>query len=92
MGAGPAAWHQPGGPESMSEFLHMGGYAPYVWTAFGVTMLVLVWNLVAAVRQVTSTRVRLRQRILRRAGVRAEQLPDQDSQPSADKGKSYDAA
>lgn len=76
----------------MSDFLHMGGYAPYVWTAFGVTMLVLVWNVVAALRRVTSTRVRLRQRILRRAGVRADRLPDQDTEPSADKGKSYDAA
>lgn len=32
------------------EFLAMGGYAAYVWTAYGITLLVLVLN-VAAARQ-----------------------------------------
>ena len=25
----------------MAEFLHMGGYAAYVWTSFGLTFIVL---------------------------------------------------
>ena len=29
----------------MSEFLHMGGYAPYVWTAYGTALVVLALNL-----------------------------------------------
>jgi len=29
----------------MTEFLHMGGYAVYVWPAFGVSALVLGVNL-----------------------------------------------
>ncbi len=29
----------------MSEFLHMGGYAGYVWSAYGIALLVLVANL-----------------------------------------------
>lgn len=29
----------------MAEFLHMGGYGAYVWSAFGLTALVLWWNL-----------------------------------------------
>jgi heme exporter protein D len=34
----------------MSEFLHMGGYAGYVWTAYGLSTLVLVLNWVSARR------------------------------------------
>jgi len=35
----------------MSEFFHMGGYAVYVWTAYGTTVLLLlaliVWTFIA---------------------------------------------
>jgi heme exporter protein D len=34
----------------LQEFLRMGGYASYVWTAYGLTALVLVWNWWAARR------------------------------------------
>jgi heme exporter protein CcmD len=34
----------------LQEFLRMGGYAGYVWTAYGLTALVLVWNWWAARR------------------------------------------
>jgi len=27
-----------------NEFFHMGGYAFYVWTAWGLTFLVLLWQ------------------------------------------------
>jgi heme exporter protein D len=30
----------------MSEFLHMGGYAGYVWSAYGIALVVLAWNLI----------------------------------------------
>ncbi len=29
----------------MSEFFHMGGYAAYVWPAYGLALLVLIVNL-----------------------------------------------
>ncbi len=29
---------------SILEFLHMGGYALYVWTAYGLCFIVLVLN------------------------------------------------
>jgi heme exporter protein D len=50
----------------------MGGYAVYVWTAFGLTCLVLVGNLVSArlkLRQVTREihgQIRREQRIQNR--------------------------
>jgi heme exporter protein CcmD len=34
----------------LQEFLRMGGYAGYVWSAYGLTALVLVWNWWAARR------------------------------------------
>ena len=33
----------------MSEFLHMGGYAFYVWTAYGVAFVVFALNLAAPI-------------------------------------------
>ncbi len=32
---------------TFSEFLHMGGYAPYVWSAYALVLVVLVANAVA---------------------------------------------
>ena len=33
----------------MSEFLHMGGYAFYVWTAYGAAFVILALNLAAPI-------------------------------------------
>ena len=30
----------------MSEFFHMGGYAVYVWSSFGISFLVLLLNVI----------------------------------------------
>ena len=32
----------------MKEFFYMGGYGFYVWTAYGLSLLVLLLNIVAA--------------------------------------------
>ena len=34
----------------MNEFLAMGGYAPYVWSAYGITLAVLLLNIWSARR------------------------------------------
>lgn len=31
----------------MNEFLHMGGYGAYVWSAYGLSLLVLGFNILA---------------------------------------------
>ncbi|GAB6068481.1 hypothetical protein JCM13664_18010 [Methylothermus subterraneus] len=36
---------------SGSEFFAMGGYGAYVWSAYGLVALVLIWNLIAAQRK-----------------------------------------
>ena len=47
----------------LQEFFHMGGYAGFVWTAYGLTTVVLVLNWVSARRseaeQLESARRRL---------------------------------
>ena len=50
----------------MQEFFNMGGYAAYVWSAFGITMLVLVLNVILARRhhRNAATHARRRQRSL----------------------------
>jgi heme exporter protein CcmD len=30
---------------SIQQFLHMGGYAAYVWPAYGITFMVLIGNI-----------------------------------------------
>lgn len=35
--------------QQFGNFLHMGGYAVFVWSAYGLSVLVLVWNVWAAV-------------------------------------------
>ncbi|MDA0148013.1 heme exporter protein CcmD [Vibrio sp. LaRot3] len=37
--------------ESLSDFLAMGGYAGYVWSAFGITFFVMIALLVSSVRR-----------------------------------------
>jgi heme exporter protein CcmD len=42
----------------MSELLHMGGYAAYVWPCFGLAAAVLAWNVFSARRQHAAARKR----------------------------------
>ena len=35
---------------NIQEFIHMGGYAGYVWSAVGLTVFILVSNIVLARR------------------------------------------
>ena len=36
---------------SVQEFFAMGGYAFYVWTSYGITLIVLVANIIVPVLQ-----------------------------------------
>lgn len=36
---------------SLSEFLHMGGYAFYVWTAYGIVTVVLLVNFIIPIQR-----------------------------------------
>ncbi len=46
----------------MTEFFAMGGYAPYVWSCFGLTVVVLFINLWAAKRRLAAVKTELAKR------------------------------
>lgn len=46
----------------MSEFLAMGGYASWVWGSFGLTLFVLIVNVILAGRRYRQALTRLRMR------------------------------
>jgi heme exporter protein CcmD len=41
----------------MSDFWSMGGYARYVWPCFGISAVVLAWNVWAARRLLNAARL-----------------------------------
>jgi heme exporter protein CcmD len=47
----------------LHAFLQMGGYAEYVWPAYGLTALVLLWNWWSARRSETDAQAAARRRI-----------------------------
>ena len=38
---------------NLNEFLHMGGYGFYVWSSYGIALVVLVLNIILPARQRT---------------------------------------
>jgi heme exporter protein CcmD len=52
----------------MSDFLAMGGYAKYVWSAYSISLIVLVITVIASKRMLTNTR----QNVLRRQASQKE--------------------
>ena len=36
---------------NLNEFFHMGGYAFYVWTSYGIALFVLLINVILPLRQ-----------------------------------------
>ncbi|MBT8114227.1 MAG: heme exporter protein CcmD [Arenicella sp.] len=54
-----------------SEFFHMGGYAFYVWSAWGLTALVLLWQFIQPKRRNAKIR-----RLLKRQLARQQSLND----------------
>ena len=43
----------------MSEFLAMGGYAKYVWSAWGISVVVLILAVLLTKRSLANTRDRV---------------------------------
>ena len=58
----------------MSEFLHMGGYAFYVWTAYGAALVVLGLNVAAPI-------LRRRRLVRERPGTSASARATEPSPP-----------
>ena len=50
----------------MSEFFNMGGYAAYVWPAYGLTFAVIAWNIIWARRLIARSREDAKRRLAMR--------------------------
>ena len=50
----------------MTAFLNMGGYAAYVWPSYGLTLAVIVLNIVWARRLLARSREEARRRLAMR--------------------------
>jgi heme exporter protein CcmD len=49
---------------SMAQFLAMGKYAAYVWPSYGLTLLVVVLNVIWARRLLKQARLEARRRLV----------------------------
>ena len=45
--------------DTLGEFFHMGGYAFYVWSAYGVAFIVLLANVIVPLLRARELRARL---------------------------------
>lgn len=52
---------------NLNDFLHMGGYAQFVWTSYGIALAVILWNVWGALRM----RAEAREQALRRTEIAA---------------------
>lgn len=52
---------------SWNDFFHMGGYAPYVWTSWGLTLLVLLWQFIQPKRLNAKIKAEIKRQIKRDA-------------------------
>jgi heme exporter protein D len=50
----------------VNEFLNMGGYAAYVWPSYGLTLAVIILNIVWARRLLARSREEARRRLAMR--------------------------
>ncbi|MBY7731803.1 MULTISPECIES: heme exporter protein CcmD [Vibrio] len=57
--------------ESLSDFFAMGGYASYVWSAFGITFLAMIILLVVSVRRSKQLLTEVQAKIDRQARIDA---------------------
>lgn len=43
---------------NLQEFLHMSGYGPYVWGSYAIWLVIVLWNVWAAIRMRANARTR----------------------------------
>jgi len=46
--------------DAITNFLHMGGYAPYVWSSYGITLVFFIWSIMSPLREKRQLEKRIR--------------------------------
>lgn len=46
--------------EAFNNFLHMGGYAAYVWSSYGIALVFFAWSIVSPLREKKQLEKRIR--------------------------------
>jgi len=57
--------------ESLSDFFAMGGYAGYVWSAFGITFFVMIALLISSIRRHKYLLIEVQDKVARQARIDA---------------------
>ncbi len=52
---------------NLNEFLHMGGYGQYVWSAYGITFVAMLLALLIPLKQHGSLKKRLKRQLNRQS-------------------------
>lgn len=66
--------------DSLSEFLNMGGHALYVWTAFAISLLLMLLNILLPWWSLKATRLQLQRQLRREARQQASSSEQQGEQ------------
>ncbi len=65
---------------SASEFFHMGGYAVYVWSSYGLTLVLLGWIFISPIfgrkNIIKELKIKYRQQARQKELKDEEQLPE----------------
>lgn len=69
--------------ETFADFLAMGTHGPYVWSAYGLTVLVVIANLVAISRKRKQALTTIRQKLRRHEILQQELLQQEALQQEA---------
>jgi len=74
--------------DEMTEFFHMGGYASYVWSSYGIAFISLLLTLILPLRANTAIIKRLKGRF-RREQIQEQEASGADQEkPDAEQEKS----
>ncbi|MFK5984063.1 MAG: heme exporter protein CcmD [Pseudomonadota bacterium] len=64
----------------MAEFFHMGGYASYVWSSYGLALIVLLPALLLPLRENKRLRTQIKGKYKREQAIARQQLEQQDEE------------
>jgi heme exporter protein CcmD len=57
---------------TLEQFFDMGGYARYVWPSYVLTLLILGWNLLAALQKTSQVKAQTRRHLAHQGQTRPE--------------------